>query len=127
MPAIACFLRVRTLAALVLMALMTGTPGSPVAAQSTDEDIDTLIGLIMIEQSAEFCSFPLTDDVFATLIGQIDAHRTALGLNDTAIEDLYIRTGQQFQERMTTMCDPNGSWKKLYDETVGQLRDAAKP
>jgi len=110
--------------ALSLVALWAGIACASAGARADEQDAerrDSLIGLLMVEESVRICSFELDE----TARGRLEAARMSMAekllLDAAAIARLRADLDQQFQADRVAYCAPDGPWKRAVEEMLGHL------
>jgi esterase/lipase superfamily enzyme len=101
--------------ALTLTALLAAREARADAAEND------LYDLLMAQQSVSICHFPMSDDTAAKLDDTISAYQKELEKSDADIDQLSEQASWQILRQRQRMCAADGSWKKRYDQIVGDL------
>ena len=102
-------------ATLALAALLAARE---VRADAAEND---LYDLLMAQQSVTICHFPMSDDTAARLEDTIGAYQKELEKSDDDLGQLSEQASWQILRQRPKMCAPDGSWRKRYDQIVGDL------
>ena len=102
-------------ATLALAALLAARE---VRADAAEND---LYDLLMAQQSVSICHFPMSDDAAAKLEDTVVAYQKELDKSDADIDQLSEQASWQILRQRPKMCAPDGSWKRRYDQIVGDL------
>ena len=109
--------RVRALLAATL-ALAALLAAREVRADAAEND---LYDLLMAQQSVSICHFAMSDDAAAKLEDTVVAYQKELDKSDADIDQLSEQASWQILRQRPKMCAPDGSWKRRYDQIVGDL------
>jgi len=82
---------------------------------------DNLVALLMVEESARICSFPIADQALQRLVAARSALVEALRLDGTQLDKLRADLDQQFVADRAAYCAPDGPWKKAIDDTLAHM------
>jgi hypothetical protein len=93
-------------------------------AQADEQDAerrDSLIALLMVEESVTICSFPIGDEARQRLAAARAALAGKLLLDGPELDKLRANLDQQFQADRGAYCAPDGPWKKAVDQTLAHM------
>ena len=111
-----------TRAARLAAALMLAAPVMAARADEHDaERRDSLIALLMVEESARICSFAIADKARQQLVAARDALVEKLLLDAAELQKLRADLDQQFEVDRAAYCAADGPWKKAVDETLDHI------
>ena len=105
-----------------LAVAMLLAPGAR-ADEHDAERRDSLIALLMVEESVKICSFAIDDKARQRLVTARAALAEKLLLDGVKLDKLRADLDQQFQADRSTYCAPDGAWKKAVDETLAHMPD----
>ena len=97
-------------------------PGARADEQDAERR-DSLIALLMVEESVTICSFPIGDEARQRLATARAALAGKLLLDGAELAKLRANLDQQFQADRGAYCAPDGPWKKAVDQTLAHMPD----
>jgi hypothetical protein len=110
--------------ALCLLALWAAVAGPSTGARADEQDAerrDSLIGLLMVEESVRICDFAIDEAARQRLAAARASLAEKLLLDAAGIDRLRADLDRQFQADRVAYCAPDGPWKKAVEETLGHL------
>jgi hypothetical protein len=94
-----------------------GGPGARADEQDAEQR-DSLIALLMVEESAKVCNFIIDDKARQQLVAARGALADKLLLDGAELDKLRANLDRQFEADRGAYCAADGPWKKAVDETI---------